>query len=189
MSAADREKWNARYAAAADEAPREPSRVLVELAEYLPAAGRALDIAGGAGRHSLWLARRGLEVTLLDVSAEGLAIARRRAATEGLRLETLERDVEAAGLPAGPWDLILCVCYLCRHLFDQFPEVLAPGGTLVVIQPTKKNLERHPKPPAGYLFEEGELMRGIRGLDLVHTAEGWLADERHDAVLVARKRA
>src|SRR5687767_3623974 len=59
MSNTERTKWNARYAEQG--ASREPSRLVTELADRLPRSGRALDIAGGGGRHAVWLAARGLD--------------------------------------------------------------------------------------------------------------------------------
>jgi SAM-dependent methyltransferase len=187
MSDFDRQKWNAKYAAG-EQSPREPSAVLVGLANFLPSRGRAIDVAGGTGRHGIWLASRGLEVTIADISPVGLAVARDRAAEAGVRINTLEIDLEQSPLPAGPWDLIVSVCYLWRPLFAVYPEVLAPGGILAVIQPTLKNLRRHEKPPAPFLLAENELPSLATGLEIVHYQEGWLADARHDACLVARKR-
>ena len=186
MSQADRDKWNAKYADA-EFAPRQPSAGLVGLDRFLPRKGRAIDVAGGGGRHGIWLAKRGLDVTIADVSSVGLAIARRRADEAGVKVTLLETDLEALPLPAGPWDLVVSICYLCRHLFPTFPRVLAPGGVLVVIQPTKRNLERCDKPPPDFLLEDGELPTLVRDLAVVHYEEGWLADDRHDAVLVARR--
>ena len=74
----DRQKWDAKYAAA-EEIPREPSAVLRSLEKLLPRCGRALDVAGGAGRNAIWLAKRGLDVTIADVSPRGLALACERA--------------------------------------------------------------------------------------------------------------
>jgi len=186
MSAADRQKWDAKYSAT-DFAPREPSAVLLGLAHLLPPTGRALDVAGGGGRHAIWLAQRGFDVKLADISSAGLTTARQRATAAGVSINTAEVDLEQDALPAGPFDLIVSVCYLCRSLFPQFRQSLARGGTLVVIQPTTKNLERNDKPPAAYLFGEGELRALASGLDIVHYEEAWSADNRHDAVLVARK--
>lgn len=186
MSDADRDKWNRKYSAG-EEAPREPSAVLTALAPNLPAQGRALDLAGGAGRHAVWLARRGLDVTLADISPLGLDLARQRAAQAGVRLATLEIDLEAEPFPAGPWHLVVSVCYLWRPLFVAIPGALMPGGVLAVVQPTQRNLERNAKPPAAYLLDEGELPRLVRGLEVVHYEEGWLADGRHDAAVVAKK--
>lgn len=50
----DREKWNARYREEGPPSP--PSPFLVGLDDLLPRRGRALDVAGGTGRHALWLA-------------------------------------------------------------------------------------------------------------------------------------
>lgn len=182
----DRIKWDAKYADP-DFAPREPSAVLRSLAHLLSKQGRAIDVAGGAGRNAIWLAQRGLAVTIADVSAVGLAQAAARAQDVGVALNTLCTDLEERPFPAGPWDLIVSCRYLQRPLFATYPQVLAPGGTLVVIQPTKSNLERHDKPPADFLLEDGELPRLIQELSIIHLEEGWLADGRHDAVVVARK--
>ena len=182
----DQQKWDAKYAAAAD-VPHEPSAVLRSLDTMLPRSGRAIDVAGGAGRNAIWLAQTGLDVTLADVSPRGLALACERAREAGVGITPLCTDLEDAPFPAGPWDLILCVCYLWRPLFSIYPRVLSPGGLLVVIQPTTKNLERHPKPPAEFLLNDGELPGLVSGLEIVHYHEGWQADGRHDAVVVARK--
>jgi len=184
MSAADREKWNTKHVAQTP--PREPSAVLVGMSHWLPTAGRALDLAGGGGRNSIWLAQRGLDVTLADISHVALSVARQRAAEAGVAIQTLEVDAEAAEFPAGPWDLIVTVCYLRRQLFDLFPTVLAPGGALAIVQPTESNLQRHPKPPRDYLVGDGELPRLVKGLSVVYYEEGWLADGRHDAAFVGR---
>jgi tellurite methyltransferase len=186
MSSIDRDKWNAKYAAG-EVGGSEPSLVLAALDRWLPRRGRALDVAGGAGRNALWLAKRGLDVTLADVSSAGLAIARQRAAEQNLPLATLETDLEDQPFPPGPWDLIVSVCYLWRPLFAVYPAVLARGGTLVVIEPTTENLSRHPKPPAQFLLQPGELRLLAAGLEIVHYAEGWQADGRHDACLVATR--
>jgi 2-polyprenyl-3-methyl-5-hydroxy-6-metoxy-1,4-benzoquinol methylase len=193
MPADDRDKWNAKYSDP-EFAPRNPSRVLQELAEWLPAQGRALDVAGGAGRHAIWLASRGQDVTIADVSAVGLQVAERRAAEAGVRITTLVRDLAEQGLPAGPWDLVLSVCYLWQPTPELCDQFLAPGGTLIMIQPTTRNLERHDKPPRDFLLEPGEVAARFtpeacqaRGLQICHFQENWSADDRHDAVLVVRK--
>lgn len=186
MSEFDRSKWDAKYADP-QFAPREPSAVLVSLERFLPRQGRAIDVAGGAGRNAIWLAQRGLDVTIADVSRVGLEQSQQRAAEAGVMIRTLCTDLAEQPFPSGPWDLIVSCRYLQRPLFKSYPQALAAGGTLVVIQPTKTNLQRHEKPPPDFLLEDGELPRLVTGLSIVHYEEGWLADERHDAVVVARK--
>ena len=179
MPVVDRDKWNARWRERGE--PGEPSSVLAAIADLLPRAGRALDAAGGAGRHALWLAARGLSVTLVDVSDVAVDLAR-RAGVADARVW----DLEEQGAPPGSWDLILSFHFLHRPLFPAYAAALAPGGTLVVVQPTKRNLERHPRPPAEFCLEEGELPRLVPGLQVLRYDEGWLEEGRHEARLVGR---
>jgi tellurite methyltransferase len=184
MAVADRDRWNARYAGEADRTP--PSPLLAELDDLLPRRGRALDVAGGAGRNALWLARRGLEVTLADLSDVALAQAAAAAGAAGLRLATLQIDLEATPLPAGPWDLVLCTYFLHRPLLAAVGAVLAPGGLLVFAHATRRNLERHPRPGPAHLLEDGELPGLVPGLEPLRYREGWTEAGRHEARLVAR---
>ena len=129
---ADRERWNAKFLAGEAQL-YEPDPLLMEVCGD-PGPGRALDLAGGAGRHALWLAHRGWKVTLADVSDEGLAIAAKRAANEGVTLETRRESAEETLAWAGPghsFDLILVVWCLLREHFPAIPAALAPGGTLI----------------------------------------------------------
>lgn len=186
MAESDRDRWNARWRER-EGTLSEPSPWVVSLDAILPRRGRALDVAGGAGRHALWLARRGLAVTLIDVSDDGLALAAAAAQAEGLTLTMVRSDLEHEPLPAGPWDLVLCFHYLQRDLFPAIVAGLAPGGLLVFCHQTRKNLERHPRPPPQYLLEEGEARGLAEGLDAIFYTEGWLDEGRHEAHLLARR--
>jgi len=187
MGDGDRERWNARYAEEA--APPAPSPFLLALDDLLPRRGRALDLAGGSGRNAVWLARRGLDVTLADVSDVALDRAARAAAAAGVRLATVRVDLEAAPPPAGPWDLVVCTYFLHRPLLAALPGVLAPGGLLAVAHATRTNLSRHPRPGPDHVLEDGELPGLVRGLEVLSSEEGWLEGGRHEARLVARRGA
>ena len=185
---ADRQRWDERHRAGADRVP--PVHPwLLELGEVVPRSGRALDAAGGTGRHALWLAARGLAVTLADLSPVALAIARERADAAGLPLTTTETDLERQPPPAGPWDLALVVDFLSRPLYQRLAGTLSPGGVLVIAHPTRTNLTRHEHPSARFLLDDGELEPLIAGLglDVVRTCEGWAENRRHEARIAARR--
>ncbi len=184
MADGDRERWNARYAAEG-ETPA-PSPFLLSLDGVLPRSGRALDVAGGSGRNALWLARRGLDVTLADVSDVALARAARAAREAGLPLATARVDLEAGPPPAGPWDLVVCTYFLHRPLLAALPSLLAPGGLLVVAHATRTNLTRHARPGPDHVLEDGERPGLVRGLEVLRSEEGWLEGGRHEARIVAR---
>ena len=186
MASTDRQRWDEKYRRG-EHAHREPSELITRLAPWLPPSGRALDLAGGAGRHAIWLAQHGLDVTLADVSPVALELAQERAVAAGVSLTPLVVDLETEPFPAGPWDVILSFHFLWRPLFHEFPRVLAPGGVLMLVQPTISNLQRHEKPPAPFLLADGELPELVQGLAMRHYEEGWLHEGRHEALLVANR--
>jgi len=187
MSQTDREKWDERFRAG-EHASREAPGWLRELHEELPTDGAALDVAAGAGRISLWLARRGFGVTAIDISPVGLALTREAAADEGVQIQTEVADLTRDSLPEGPFNLIACFDYRQPDLFPDMRLRLAPGGVLVAELPTLQNEERHPSPSRRWLAEPNELIWGCAGLDIIYYREGWLGD-RHLARVVARKPA
>ena len=188
MSEADRIKWNDRFARTPKWAVHS-SPLLQVLEPLLGASGRALDIGGGTGRHALWVARQGFHTTLIDVSDQAIETARAAAAREHVALTTQRWDADSEPIPQGPWEVILCFYFLHRRLFEQAPTLLAPRGLLVVAHPTKRNLERHPRPSAPYMLEDGSLPGLLpTSLEVLHYEEGWLEEGKHEARLIARRR-
>jgi SAM-dependent methyltransferase len=186
----DRERWNARWRERAGELENE-SAFLEAAAAQLPARGKALDLAGGAGRNAIWLARRGLDVTLVDVSDVALDKAEARAKRLGVanRMKFLRLDL-AEPLPFAPlFDLVVVVHYLDRHRRDTFAELLHDGGLLAAANPTVTNLERNAHPSERFLVERGELAHWVLGLgmELVATREDWTDEGMHEASVIARK--
>jgi 2-polyprenyl-3-methyl-5-hydroxy-6-metoxy-1,4-benzoquinol methylase len=151
-------------------------------------SGRALDVAGGTGRNAIWLANRGWDVTITDVSNVAIDIAVTRARSHDVVLGTVETDLIESHLPAGPWDAILLFHYLDRDLFPAFPASLRPGGIVIGSLATVTNLDRHERPPLPYLLDENELPELIGSLELVSYEECW-EDGHHDARFVARRAA
>src|SRR4051794_28790164 len=107
-----------------------PEPLLVQAAERLP-PGRALDLACGAGRNAIYLARLGWRVTAVDFSRTGIARLRERAA--GLAIETRVADLERGDFPIEPngYDMICDFYYLQRSLFPEIRGGVRPGGMVV----------------------------------------------------------
>ena len=103
---------------------------------------RVLEVGCGEGAASVQLAYCGARVTGVDISPGALAIARRRAALEGLDAEFLEANVEEAeGFGAEAYDVVWCDLVL-HHLTASLDRVLRnlhdalkPGGLFVAREP------------------------------------------------------
>lgn len=72
------------------------------LERFLPASGRILDLGGGPGRHTIWLAQRGYRVVLADLSPNLLGIAREKIALAGVE-SNVETVTEADARDLNRW--------------------------------------------------------------------------------------
>jgi predicted O-methyltransferase YrrM len=186
----DRERWNATWLERAGELEA-PASFLVEHAHLLPARGRAFDVAGGAGRNAVWLAKHGLDVTMLDISRVAIDRAERKAQSAGVakRIRFVEADLDTAELPAPLFDVVLIAHFLHRARRDELARLLHVDGMLVAMQATVRNLERHEHPRREYLVEPGELEDWVRelGFSILVAREDWGPEGRHEAEIIARR--
>jgi tellurite methyltransferase len=150
--------------------------------------GRALDLAGGLGRHALYLAERGWLVTLMDTSDVALKQARRLAEQADLHIFAEQVDLTDAQLPEDAFDLIVVFFYLERSLFTQIAAALRPGGMLIYKTYTmeQQKVSGGPSHPM-HLLQSGELKSAFGGLEILHYNE--TVTDKAIAELVARRAA
>ncbi|HZR23764.1 MAG TPA: methyltransferase domain-containing protein [Vicinamibacterales bacterium] len=89
------------------------------LSRFLPAApARIVDVGGGAGVYSLWLAERGYEVHLIDATPRLVEEARKRSAASARPIASLTiGDARSLALPDDSADAVLLMGPL-YHLID-----------------------------------------------------------------------
>jgi SAM-dependent methyltransferase len=143
----DRQQWDERYSSAQFEWSMHPNQfAAVELAG-LP-AGRALDLAAGEGRNSVWLAERGWSVTAVDFSLVGLEKGRKLGAVRGVgpsQVDWVVADLSEYEPAREAFELVL-IAYLQvdaalrARVLAGAAAALVPGGTLLVIGHDLANL-------------------------------------------------
>jgi tellurite methyltransferase len=189
-SSDERERWNRKYLESPGSWLEPDSFLPLAFSQFVrpsfPAAGHALDLAGGTGRHAIWLAKEGWGVTLIDIAKEGLERAQQNAGPVASRVHCVEDDLACFEAPQTQFDLVVGFFYLERRIFPEIVKAIRPGGLLIYKTLTRAQLELPggPKDPA-YLLEEGELLRLVGDLQVLHYREQ-IADKA-TAELVARK--
>ena len=178
MSQAERDKWNERYRSGSYEGRDHPTALLAEWASRLR-AGRALDVACGAGRNALFLAAAGHEVDALDIAAVGLERGRDTAAKRQLDLRWIEADLDAdpdEALPHTSYDLIVWVRYINAGLMPHLLSRLSDGGHLLCEQHlvTTEDVVG-PRNPA-FRLQPNELLHCAAQLQVLHYFEGLVVD-------------
>jgi SAM-dependent methyltransferase len=106
----------------------------------LQAGMRVLDVGCGPGRHALELARRGIDVTGVDLSPDFVALARRAADDAGVRnVRFVEADVRDLAYDA-EFDGLICLCQggfgllggADDEVLPRFTRALIPRGRIAL---------------------------------------------------------
>jgi SAM-dependent methyltransferase len=125
---------------------------------------RVLDIACGTGNLAIPAARRGAEVTGIDIATNLLEQARERAKTEGVRATFQEGDAEHLPYSDSQFDLVMSMfgaMFAPRpdRVASELLRVCRTGGTIAMANWTPDGFAaklfalgaRYVKPPAGVL--------------------------------------
>ena len=195
----DAAAWDERYASADQVWSGDPNGALVaEVGDLEP--GTALDVGCGEGADAVWLARRGWQVTALDVSEVALARARRHADEAGVTVTWIHAGLEAAEL--GTFDLVSAQYAVLGKSPGRDAErallgAVAPGGVLLVVHHADlEGLREHGVDPADYVLP-ADLAAMLEDDDTWHVEvlerrqrfvrSGAGTGHTHDIVLRARK--
>lgn len=169
----------------------EPHPVVVEEVGRLR-AGSAIDLACGTGRHALWLAERGWEVTGVDFSRHGLRLAVAEAAARGVVVDWQLGDARVWTPPHDGYDLVLMTFVHLPNVLPRVVRWLRPGGRLVVVGHAVRNGTGGVGGPSDprLLYDvvdlaarvTGARLRVLRATEVERSVDGGMAV---DAVLVA----
>lgn len=99
--------------------------------QSFPNSGVALDLAGGLGRHALWLASRGWQVRVVELSDVAVEKLSQAARDRHVNLDLFVGDAADYKFERTQFDLIVLFYHLDRTLFPKIVCALNPGGLLI----------------------------------------------------------
>jgi SAM-dependent methyltransferase len=172
-------KWNKKYRQ--KRYPATPSQIVKEFFG-LASGKKALDIAAGNGRNSLFLAEHGFLVDAVDISQEGL----KQFAGTHPQILPICADLDTFDIPRKRYDLIVNVKYLNRRIFPYIKEGLRKGGilifeTFVETEQTGANesISRD------YVLRKNELLHAFLSLHIIYYKESKNLSDNHDTSFLA----
>jgi tellurite methyltransferase len=182
--------WNERYRRG-EHITKEPLPLLVRAVCGLQ-PGRALDLACGTGRHAIFLAEHGWQVTAVDASHVGIEIARTLAHVRNVEVDWRVTDLERDEFEIEPetYDLVGVFYYLQRDLFSKIRAGVKPGGLVIAaIHMVDDAPDVQPMNPA-FLLQPNELRAEFQDWEILHDYEGAPTEDGHKrrtAEIVAKK--
>lgn len=184
------QEWNLRYRTGErvkDDIDAAPTPLLKRLVEDL-VPGTAVDLACGAGRNALYLAKLGWSVTAIDGAAAAIEILRSRAAEQDVGIQAVVADLQDPSfvIQADAWDLIAVCYYLQRDLFRAIRRGVRTGGIVLVIV----HIAERGETPSPKRASRGELRSYFAEWEILHYYEGKPTDPAHRrsvAEIVARR--
>ncbi len=198
-------KWDERYAGSEQMWSGEPNLALVaEVSDLEP--GRALDVGCGEGADAIWLARRGWQVTAIDVSDVALQRAAAAGRRAGVDVEWIHAGLLEAPLTPAGFDLVTAhypaLLRSPNHDAERSLQgAVASRGHLLVVhhadldtEEAKEHGKAHGFDPADYV-SPGDVASSLHGDWQVTFDErrprsvdaGAGAGHTHDVVLHARR--
>lgn len=134
MSKEDKIKWNRKFSTQSELLkPREASH---KLKNFIGKASgkRALDIACGAGRNTLFLAENGFTVDALDISEVALEavsnLLKEKSLSQYVRMQLTDLDLFTPD--ADMYDLVVMTNFLDRELIQRVKAGLKKDGLFII---------------------------------------------------------
>lgn len=163
-----------------------PSKLLVEAVTNHRKPGRALDVAMGQGRNSIFLAKLGWDVIGFDTSKTGLAQARKAAAAAGIKVKTVLASDEEFEFGTEQWDLIAILYPIEKRSIYRVRQALKTGG-LVVVECGHKEAGN-----ASFEYDTNELLKIFDGFEILKYEDSvgeheWARKQVRMVRLIARK--
>ncbi len=154
MAIEDKIKWDKKYKETSSLLKDRPhSRKLEELVNKVKGT-KALEIACGTGRNSVYLAQNGFQVDAMDISEVALQFLDKKGYEN---ITTKLVDLEGLVPQSDSYDIIVKTNYLDRNIIPYLGKALKKGGVLFI--ETYMHHESNTKPGSNpdYLLKAGEL--------------------------------
>ena len=196
MAQKDQIKWDQKYLDNPTLLHRTTPSTIVEKYAPIVAKGRALDIACGVGRNSIYLASVGYVVDAIDISAVALQELTQHLEkiTDISKVHTKLIDIDSYTPVEDSYELIVMINFLDRELIPKLAKALKIGGVLIIETYIydEQNQKSHSNPD--FLLQKGELASYFDSkFEVLDSREFWNDNSeiyrmKKDSIVVRRRQ-
>ena len=156
----------------------EPAQFLVDQQAHLKRGQKALAIADGEGRNSVFLAEKGLKVTAQDASDVAIDKARGLAAARGAQVDYQLADLKQWDWQEAQYDLAVAIFIQFAdsefrdQIFAGLKKTLKPGGILLLhgYRPEQLAYGTGGPPTAETMYTEALLQDSFADMEILRLA-------------------
>jgi len=137
---------------------------------------KLLDLGCGAGIHSLNFAKMGFRVTGIDISVEGLKIAKKKAQKRNLKIRFLLRDILKNKFASESFDIVIFMNSLHHFYYSglekalqEAKRVLKKSGIMIICEPNNLHFYNYLAYSIAHFFKKHQSLINLKYLDEMFT--------------------
>jgi SAM-dependent methyltransferase len=166
--------WDKRFSTPEYVFGEAPNAFLASQAHLL-GSGKALAVADGEGRNSVWLAQQGLSVDAFDFSAPAIAKAQALAVKHQVRVSFMCSDWQSFDWPIAHYDLVAGIFFQFAapderaEIFEKINKSIKPGGLLIIQGYGKNQLKYNTGGPGklDHLYDDALMREAFAGYEVL----------------------
>jgi len=183
------EKWDKRYRKGKHSSSTS-SKFISEWIEKIP-NGKALDVACGAGRNSMYLAKNGYDVYAIDFSEEAIDKGKKRSKEANVKIKWINEDIFTYNFPTNEYELVLISYFHPKNKLEEIKKAVKSNGFFLYEHHivTDKDVEKGPSVDE-LRYEKGEMKKLFSDFKIHHyeeKIEGDVDERKAVARIVAEK--
>lgn len=124
--------WNQKYQSSEFVYGKTPVNFLADNLGILKSKSKVLDMGMAEGRNAVFLARKGHDVTGVDISSVAVKKANILASEFGVKINGVVASLEKYVVAPKSYDVLLSIYYLDKSLISKMTKWLKPGGFIFI---------------------------------------------------------
>jgi SAM-dependent methyltransferase len=166
--------WDKRFSTPDYVFGEAPNAFLASQAHLL-GSGKALAVADGEGRNSVWLAQQGLSVDAFDFSSPAIVKAQALAAKHKVKVNFTCSDWQSFDWPTAHYDLVAGIFFQFAapdertQLFEKINKSMKPGDLLIIQGYGKNQLKYNTGGPGklDHLYDDALMREAFAGYEVL----------------------